>query len=69
MAKVIVDGIKNNLIHLYNYYKFYDNAQDHHQYESRLASKSMSMEMDTIDKVNLSGSILVLSGYKCRTEE
>ena len=64
MAKMIVDGIKNYLIRLYDYYKFYDNARDHHQYESRLASKSMNMEMDTIDKVNWSGSILVLSRYK-----
>ena len=49
MAKVMVDGIKNYLICLYDYYKFYDNAQDHHQSASRLTSKSMSMEMDTID--------------------
>ena len=69
MAKVIVDGIKNYLIRLYGYYKFYDNAQDHHQSESRLTSKSMSMEMDTIDEENLSGSILVLSRYKQRREE
>ena len=49
--------------------KFYDNSQYHHQSESRLTSKSMSMEMDTIDEENLSGSILVLSRYKRRREE
>ena len=69
MAKVMVDGIKNYLIRLYDYYKFYDNAQDHHQSESRLTSKSMSMDMDTIDEENFSGSILVLSRYKQRREE
>ena len=69
MAKVMVDGIKNYFIRLYAYYKFYDNAQDHHQSESRLTSKSMSIEMNTIDEENLSGSILVLSRYKRRREE
>ena len=69
MVKVMVDDIKNYLIRLYDYYKFYDNAQDHHQSESRLTSKSMNMEMDTIDEENLSGSILVLSRYKQRREE
>ena len=69
MAKVMVDDIKNYLIRLYDYYKFYDNAQDHHQFESRLTSKSMSMDMDTIDEENFSGSILVLSRYKRRREE
>ena len=69
IAKVMVEGIKNYLIRLYGYYKFYDNAQDHHQSESRLTSKSMSMEMDTIDEENLSGSILVLSRYKRRREK
>ena len=69
MAKVMVDGIKNYLIRLYDYYKFYDNAQDHHQSESRLTSKSMSMDMDTIDEENFSGSISVLSRYKRRREE
>ena len=69
MAKVMVDDIKNYLIGFYDYYKFYDNAQDHHQCESSLTSKSMSMEMDTINEENLSGSILVLSRYKRRREE
>ena len=30
MAKVMVDDINNYLIRLYDYYKFYDNVQDHH---------------------------------------
>ena len=64
----MVDVIKNYLIRLHDYYKLYDNALDHHQSESRLTSKSMSMEMDTIDEVNLNGSILVLSRYKRRRE-
>jgi len=67
MAKLMVDGIKNYLIRLYDYYRFYDNAQDHHQSESRLTSKSMSMEMDTIDEKNLSDSILVL--FKIQTKK
>ena len=69
MAQVTVDSIKNYLNRLYDYDKFYDNAQDHHQSESRLTSKSMSMEIDTIDEVNLSGLVLVLSRYKRRREE
>ena len=59
MVILMVDGIKNYLTRLCDYFKFYDNAQGHHQYESRLTPSSMSM--DTIDEVNLSGSILVLS--------
>ena len=67
MVKVMVDGIKNYLIRFYNYYEFYDNAQDPHESEPRLISNSMSI--DTIDEVNLSGSILVLSRYKRIREE
>ena len=36
MVKVTVDDIKNYLIRLYDYSKFYDNTWDNHQSKPRL---------------------------------
>lgn len=63
---IIVVLVTNWITYHFNFRNFYDdamdNAQGHHQ--SKLRVTSNSMRMDTIDEVNLSGLILILSRYK-----